>query len=242
MTEKREFGLLSIWKRATPLKEARLKFAPEALIIRLNEIPEVKFSDSIQAFFGRAGQTHADRMAETQSAIKTMEEVGKIKHEILREIDRNFFKLIDNREVRCFGFEHPRSITSEPIEMLPEYWDFHPNWEKGEYRQAGLHVIELRVIRADHAGQPVQPMIKPPTAAPGRPNFEAAILEAFWALHSKNMIVIKPLSTTINLIRAWIKENLPDTKAAKSQLSDDTIRNALKPVLKNLSAGKVEKL
>jgi len=40
-------------------------------------------------------------------------------------------------------------LTSIPVELRPEHWTAYPNWQTGEFKANGLHLIELRVLKAE---------------------------------------------------------------------------------------------
>lgn len=239
MTEKDAFRNISLWKSGTPIKEARLQFAPEALVARLKENPEISTLERMQSVFVKPGQTNAESIALMKIAVETFKVKDEDRRAILQEIDQNFLSLVKSGKIRCFAFEYPRTLAANPVEMLPEHWTHWPNWEKGEFRASGIHLIELRIVASEGLGE--RP-VAPPPAAQGRPTYKTEILEAHEALHSKNAFITKPLSHGIHQIRAWIQENRPDSKAAQGKLSDDTIRNTLKPLLENLGDSEVEKL
>ena len=226
MMNKSAPSLLSLWSKAIPLKKARFHFAPYGLMQRLEQAPSVSTIDLLSSVAAENyGKTNLEMLSAMRDATAQFSSAAQKRREILHEIDMNFLSMLRRQELRCFAFEHPRSFHAEPVELTAAHWVVWPDWEKGEFRHAGLHLIEMRVIEAEQCRLAAAPEIPAPS---GRPSFKAEILEAFEVLQAEGRFKAKPFTHGIAQIRAWIKENRPHSIAAKSILSDETIRLTIK--------------
>lgn len=237
MRKNSEISFTALWNKAIPLRKARFQFAPHELMQRLEQAPSVSYIDMLASVaMQNSGRVNSEVLSAMRDASAQFTEASQKRREILHEINMNFLNMLRRQELRCFAFEHPRSFHAEPVELTAAHWVVWPDWEKGEFRHAGLHLIEIRVIEAEQRRLAVTPEIPAPS---GRPSFKAEVLEAFTALQAEGRFKAKPLTHGIAQIRAWIKANRPESRAAQGLLGDDTIRNAIKPLL---AKSEVEKL
>ena len=149
------------------------------------------------------------------------------KWETIHELNRYFLEKLRSGEFRCFAFEHPRSIHSAPVELKPEHWTAAPDWERGEFKANGLHLVELRFLPASQQ-VPLQQAAE--VKKTGRPGFYEDIIAAYLALKESGEFIEKPLTASVPLINAWIKHNRPTSKVAQKPkgAGEQSIRNALK--------------
>ena len=236
MTNKPELSLLSLWLKAIPIKEARFRYAPAPLMAQLAENPAQSTTEFVQTFAANFANPHNIPLEERMAPLKVLQARHAKHFEVMKGVHRNFWTLLTEGRLRCLAFEAPRMASAEPIEVSSALMEYYPDWEKGIYKHNGLHLIELRVIEAEQ--QNLAEAEEQPALA-GRPSFKAEVLEAFTALQAEGRFKAKPLTHGIAQIRAWIKANRPESRAAQGLLGDDTIRNAIKPLL---VLDKVEKL
>jgi hypothetical protein len=214
----------ALWVEAMPIKKARLHFAPTCLQYELASVPAVSLSDAIFSI-SRTGMKDSEFMPKLLEAHKSNIALNKRRHTVLDRIDSHFSDMVVSGKLRCFAFEFPRTFTAQPVEMLPSHWTAHPDWGKGEFRAAGLHLIELRVLSAESSPAPAVPSASPRL---GRPPVTPQILAAFRSLQADGSLFTRmKQNRVIDLVRQRLADAFPDLQVTEKYPNHETIRVAI---------------
>jgi hypothetical protein len=230
---------LELWKNSLPLRLARERFASPDFRAELGKFPEATGVETLRLMAVTFQETDPGKKAAANDSLAGINAASSSRKTILDAMAKQVFRRYRVGELLLLGFEHPRQAASAPIRFRADLLTYMPHWESGSYRHEGLYLIELRLIESPKHDVTSDLALH---RASGRPGFRVEIVQAFDALMADGSFVSRPLSKGIVQIRDWIRKNLPDTKAAKGVLSDDAIRNAIKPRLEKTRPGKVEKL
>lgn len=223
---------MQLWHSAIPIDIARFKFADPELEERVKELTKATFSSEYYKNIRDGAPSNFEFLGAMQETQKVWQAALDEKDTLTRQINQNFADMVLSSELRCFAFEFPRKVSSEPIEMQPKIWTVYPNWKTGEYKANGLHLIELRVLLQGDAESLIT--IPEPVAA-GRPTIRDYVKAAFGALDQMGEIKVTSSATYhYPMIRQWIGENISDSKTIASELSNEGIRAHFSPLFKEL--------
>lgn len=223
---------MRLWQSAIPIQKAQLKFAPKDLAKRYAETADVtligEMSKHVSSLAGKP-------MSGMEALITTMESAQpayKEKWATVHALNDFFMDEFRSGRLRCFAFEKPRSISALPVEMAPEHWTALPNWETGEFKANGLHLVELRVFQTT-ATQPT--IYKAEQLVPGRPSISKHVTSAFNFLRAEGEIDLKRSAKShYPMVRTWIAANASGANVEAKELSDEGIRRHFSPLFKAL--------
>ena len=220
-----------LWQSATPIQIARLRFAPPELVQKLHAFGKVSLVDSLQK--AAIDNKNFHMLIEAMNSATQLAVAADTKRrEIQSEIDQLFADAILAGELRCFAFEPPRTLSSNPVEMQIEHWTAYPNWETGEFKANGLHLIELRVLKAEKVADVIG---SAETTKVGRPSIEPHVTAAFAELNLLGKIdVSKSAISHFQLIREWINRHDPKQELNALHLGNEGIRAHFSPLFKAL--------
>lgn len=215
-----------------PINKARFYFADPIMVRKYEELG--KISPMGEWAKGMSGQptTNLEYLQIMKSAVDVSSQASSERFQIEREINQNFADMILACELRCFAFESPRKIDSEPVEMHVQHWTAYPNWTEGTFRANGLELIELRVLRAEVIEDAVKP-VSP--KQPGRPSIRTLVEDAFGSLAADGHIDCNaPAVSHYPAIREWIGQNRTNAGIDARSLSNEGIRAHFSPLFKEL--------
>lgn len=179
---------MQLWQTAMPIQTARENLAPAELAHSFKATSKVSRLEE----FLKAGVQNQHKEI---SGIEFITESMKASAPKIDEKWSNFHAMNDyfmeqfrRGSLRCFAFEFPRKIDSQPIEMRPEHWTDFPSWETGEFKANGFHLIELRVLKADEVSEKIE---TPQQVKLGRPTIKNHVEAAFEALLAEGHINTK---------------------------------------------------
>ena len=223
---------MQLWQRATPIQKARTKFGPQELAEKHAKTANV----TLLGEMARHGSTlSGDKLAGIDVLVKSLEAAqpafGK-KWDTIHALNDFFIGEFQSGSLRCFAFEAPRSFHSVPVEITPELWTAFPDWDKGEFKANGLHLIELRVLPSE--GAPVVTYNHEQKLF-GRPSIEEPVTGAFHALHALGKINTNfSMKSHYPLVRKWIEFNYLKEVIDANTISNEGIRGHFSPLFKAL--------
>jgi len=220
-----------LWQSATPIQIARTKYASPELLQSLELLPKVSIMDELQKV-GVANLNNGSLIQAMNEATQTAVAATDKHNDIQKQIDQDFFNALVTGQFRSFAFELPRSLTSIPVELRPEHWTAYPNWQTGEFKANGLHLIELRVLKAEKVADVIG---SAETTKVGRPSIEPHVTAAFAELNRLGKIdVSKSAVSHFPLIREWINRHDPKQELNALHLGKEGIRAHFSPLFKAL--------
>ena len=223
---------MRFWRLATPIKKARLQLAEDHHIEDLKQLSEITFGSEFYRIAATGKTTNREILPLLTSAIGSSSDADTRRREINREIDQKFFTMINSAKLRCFAFEYPRQMSSEPVEMFPEHWTHYPLWDTGEFKANGLHLIELRVIESLSE---VKPSNEVEQIAPGRPSIEKYVTSAFHLLRERGKIdTDSSAKSHYPMVRSLLASEFPDRRWSENEPTDEGIRRYFSPLFRKL--------
>lgn len=223
---------MQLWQKAVPINKARTDLAPRELIEDLEGLSEITMASEINAMLKVSRPQTTDFMRAANVAVQTAAKASTERQEIERKISQHFLSLIRGGKLRCFAFEPPRKMTSEPIEMQVEHWTAFPLWKTGEFKANGLHLIELRVIETEAALERAE---TPVQVKKGRPTIKNHVMAAFDALLADGRINTDiSAKSHFPMVKDWIAQHDTKQKLTVSNMSDEGIRAHFSPLFNAL--------
>ncbi|WP_171172759.1 hypothetical protein [Ruegeria sp. HKCCA0370] len=149
-------------------------------------------------------------------------------------------KLLRKGVYRAYGFDRPRTLDLEPVQIPREAWNERSVFEKNEVHYQSLRFIGVRVrmMRAEN-----DPLLKaqpcPVPAKAGRPTVAPAIEMAFHALNKMGEIDLSASQMShYPKVREWLEKNGADLPVPANKISSETIRRIISPLFKELRGAK----
>lgn len=223
---------MQLWQDATPIQKARFDLAPKKLVEQFKELSKTSLNTEWNSQLEKSEAKNRKVLETLSIALNSASRASAEKQSIETEINQNFADMIIERKLRCFAFEPPRKLNSQPIEMQAEHWTAYPIWETGEFKANGLHLIELRVMRAEEMPERIE---APQQVKLGRPTIKNHVAATFEALLAEGRINIEiSAKSHFPLIRNWIAENDSSGNLNAPHIGDEGIRGHFSPLFKEL--------
>ncbi|UWR48392.1 hypothetical protein [Phaeobacter inhibens] len=219
--------ILALWQRGVRLNQAPYSFAPKADKEEHQRLHKVSAIDAMAASMksmkieGRSGPSVVQEILEGPQKILSAraEWDDRMRKFILYHLKQgNLFG---------YGFEPPRKMDSQPVEIPASYWNGRIQWDKAGLSSQGLELIEIRVVSRQLRDTVLNVGNEDHTAPPaaGRPTVGPAIKAAFVALQKAGEInVLASQQSHYPRVRAWLKQNVPNLSVPAEEISDKTMQ------------------
>ncbi|ATG44238.1 hypothetical protein PhaeoP18_02294 [Phaeobacter piscinae] len=219
--------ILALWQRGVRLNQAPYSFAPKADKEEHQRLHKVSAIDAMAA--------SVDNLkAEGRYGPSALQEILEGPQKILSaraEWDDRMRKFIvyhlKQGNLFGYGFEPPRRMDSQPVEIPASYWNGRIQWDKADLSSQGLKLIEIRVVSRQLRDTVLNVSNEDRTAPPaaGRPTVGPAIKAAFTALQEAGEIDVDASQQShYPKVRAWLKQNFPNLSVPAEEISDKTIQ------------------
>ena len=230
---------LEIWKRAVPLHKAIVKALPSSLRTELQELQkksQFKIFEEGTKTAQADGKTGFDIFI---SALKGPQELSSRISDIKAISRGRIYSWVKSGDVRVYGYELPRSLNSEPVEISSDLLLSVPQWlsTEGEFRHQGIHIAELRIISTkaikeleNDATRSITASVEP--QAPGRPSFKSDIKRAYFALKQAGELDFsRSMKSQYVKFRKWLHAASPDRYPTENHPGDEVLRRTIKSLI-----------
>ena len=205
--------------------------------------------ESFSAGLLESKEGERDALKEFQRAAQANTELDKDRHSLVEQGKACILDWVSRGAMRAFGFEKPRAFDDLPVELKSKHFDATArfNWETGELRSHGLHIIEVRFIAAKRAERLIETWAQeragiesnPEAKAKGRPSMQKHILDAFDALLESGQIDLDgPMRSNFINIRQWLAAHSSGFEVDEETPNDETIRRYVSPLIKQARKSK----
>lgn len=220
---------LAIWRKAIPMQNARFAFAPAELKDRWRALWQQSAMGAMKRDMEDAkerGQVGAEFF---QTAVAGAQVILGARGDLERDFERILLDNIRKGALRSFGFEAPRTVSSEPLELGAEFWLEDRRWSTGELRAQSLRFVEVRLLPAKRAIKISEAVLSPKR---GRPTVVPDIEAAFASLLEAGKIDLKaPRRAHFSAIREWMRAHRPDATQGSDKPGGETIRRVIAPLI-----------
>lgn len=232
------------------MSAAPLHFAPEDIRNKWRELASLSALQAGTDHLKKTATRGAHWLDVLGTALEGMQTVITPRSETIRAAEAQLMKRILGQQFLALGFEAPRKLTSNVVEIPSHFWRGIVRWEDSELICQSLHFVEVRLVpshliptaipdrhapadtmklEAMNAGQNAP-------ASVGRPSIKEHITDAFNALHQKGQI--RPHDTARShypLVRQWLRDHHPDLRVTDAKPSDEGIRAHFTPLFEGIS-------
>lgn len=145
---------------------------------------------------------------------------------------------LEHGNLFAYGFEPPRRMDSQSIELPTAHWKGNIRWDKAILSAQGLEFVEIRIISKQIRDElspkpPADAELEKPQA--GRPSIKLHIHEAFSDLkNSSNIDINISAKSHYPLIREHMRNTHPDLYPKDRKLGDEGIRYHFSPLFNEL--------
>lgn len=200
-----------LWINSVPLKRAWLHFTHPKNVEEWNAL---KSQSAFEAFQKGAQEVAASEksLAEKLSvALSQPQSILIARTTLQKKMQNAVVGYLRDEQLFAYGFEPPRRMGTQPLEIPKYYWSGQIDWIKSTLTFNGIQFVEVRLISASKRAKVLELAPVPKTgseATPGRPGFEADILEAHkLLLDAGKFNPNASLKSQCPAIRNWLIEN-----------------------------------
>jgi hypothetical protein len=227
-----------LWDRGTCLNRAPYAYSPKSekeAYKRLHDVSAIeaatKAAEETQAS-GTTGWEALNAIIDASNPILSgrTEWNNRMREFVLHHLERgNLF---------AYGFEPPRRLDSQSIQIPATYWKGNIQWSKASITAQGLEFVEIRILSKQlrdklTAEQSTRAELDKRQA--GRPSIKLHIHEAFSDLkNSSNIDINLPAKSHYPLIREHMRNTHPDLYPKDRKLGDEGIRSHFSPLFNEL--------
>ncbi|NKX37371.1 hypothetical protein HGG70_05405 [Rhodobacteraceae bacterium R_SAG4] len=230
-------SLLPLWERGYRLNKSAYLFSPAAErdnYDRLHSIDYMSMANDAAKAALLVGKNARDTgMAATQAA----SDLAKARLDWRNRRQGVVLNGLQNAQLIAYGFEPPRRMDGQPVEIPATYWTGRVQWDECKLTVQGLEFIEIRIVTPQVRDEVLKPSkIETPEAqATGRPSIKPLIEEAFHALLSDGLIdPTKSAKAHYPVVRQWLQSNKPEAGANATSPTDEGIRKYFSPLFRDL--------
>ncbi|WP_416369866.1 hypothetical protein [Tritonibacter mobilis] len=230
-------SLLPLWERGYRLNKSAYLFSPAAErdnYDRLHSIDYMSMANDAAKAALLVGKNAKDTgMAMTQAA----SDLAKARLDWRNRRQGVLLKWLQSAQLIAYGFEPPRRMDSQPVEIPATYWTGRVQWDECKLTVQGLEFIEIRIVTRqvrDEIQSRERNDLTTPQAA-GRPTVGPAIKTAFTSLQEGGEIDTNASQQShYPKVRRWLKENAPSLSVPAEDISDKTMQKHFSPLFNEL--------
>ena len=230
------------WNHGVPMTSSWLKFAHADGKARWNKAQEPSALDVLARDAKIAGQSDAPLDRKVMSAFAGMQAILAERTEIEMQLKADIVRYVRAEKLLVYGFEAPRSMTANAVEIPTSAWSGRLDWSKSKITHQSLTFVEIRLIAPSWRDQllGLNTQSGPLSAArAGRPSIATDVRKAFEELKRNGEIdILKSAKWHFRLIRDQMRRASPDEYPPERKLSDEGIRRYFSSLFKDLKANK----
>ncbi|AGI73765.1 hypothetical protein OA238_c38180 [Octadecabacter arcticus 238] len=227
-----------LWNRGMHLSRAPYAYAPKSEKEEHKRLHSVSASELI----AKAAEETAASGLTSWEVVNAMMGASNPILSARMELDNRMRAFVlhhlEHGNLFAYGFEPPRRLDSQSLEIPSAYWKGHIKWNKACLSAQGLEFIEIRIlskqlrdkliaVQSTHTELDKRPV--------GRPSMKLHIQEAFSALEKSGKIDInEPAKPHFRLVREHMRNAHPDLYPKAHKLGDEGIRSHFAPLFNEL--------
>lgn len=229
--------LQALWQRGIRLNQAPFSFAPKAdkaEYKRLYEASAITAWSDAMAKMQETGRSGVDVLSET---LTEPQKILSARSEWNARMRKFILHHLTHGNLFGYGFEPPRRMDSQPVEIPASYWNGRVQWDKACLSSQGIELIEIRVVSRQlrntvlDRGNVDQSAPQPA----GRPTIGPTIKAAFAALQDVDEIDVNASQQShYPKVRAWLEVHHPNLKIPAAKISDKTMQKHFSPLFNSL--------
>ena len=233
-------SIYEIWEKGVQLNRSPRAFSPKA---EKQEYDRLYSLSAIEAFSNAAeqasktGLTGLEGFNASISSATTITSARSKWNERMRRFVHHHL-LHDN--LFGYGFEPPRKIDSQPLEIPKVCWNGQIRWDKNTLASDGLEFVQIRLVSKearlkllDLSAQATN-VIKS-----GRPSIREHVKEAFDDLLANDLIDPSVAAKNhFELVRKWLRAHKPEAGYTCTKPSNEGIRAHFSPLFNELKKSK----
>jgi hypothetical protein len=227
-----------LWNRGMHLRRAPYAYAPKSdkeEHKRLHGVSAIELTTKAAEDTAASGLTGWEAMNAIMSASSP---ILSARTELDNRMRAFVLHHLEHGNLFAYGFEPPRRLDSQSLEIPTAYWKGNIHWSKASLSAQGLEFTEIRILSKQlrdelTAEQSTRADLDKRQA--GRPSIKLHIQEAFSDLNDTNNIDINfPAKSHYPLIREHMRNMHPDLYPEDRKLGDEGIRFHFSPLFNEL--------
>ncbi|WP_171206140.1 hypothetical protein [Ruegeria sp. HKCCA0235A] len=231
---------LEIWKQSHWLSKSAEAFAAHFFKEEWVAAQDLRGDKHWLEVFGdamaQASTEVADGWERAQIGAQKLSEISTPKLELKRRATDEIVKLLRKGVYRAYGFDRPRTLDLEPVQIPQEAWNERFAFEKNEVHHQSLRFIDVRVRMMSAENDPLlkaQPY--PVPAKAGRPSIKEDVEAAFRVLAAQEQIDVSlPAKANIDRVRQQMRVAHPQKYPLADKPGYEGIRPHFSPLFEDL--------
>lgn len=231
--------LLTLWQRGIYLGKAPFAFAPKAEkeeYGRLHDASALQAaSEAAQA--AAAAKSDISFLEGLNAAVRGARPIASARADWDNRMRKFVLHHLKHGNLYAFGFEPPRRMDSQPVEVPATYWSGTIRWDKASLSVQGLEFVEIRIVSRQLRNQLLERGNVEVTAVSsvGRPTVGPSVQAAFKALEKAGEIDLSASQQShFPKVRSWLETNFPNLSVPAAKISDKTIHKYFSPLFNDL--------
>lgn len=244
----------SHWRASIPLSQAAIHFAPMDLQNKWRELSKRHALNEAKSHYQANMPSNTSWMDHFAAMADGAQSLVMARADVMKQAKAQLLRALLHGKYNAFGFEYPRKLSSDPLEIPAALWHGRIDWSGNELRSQSLRFVEIRLlpnyghrqsrVTIETPPQPIfleqtqdhrpEPQPAPTPAKAGRPSIKGPVRDAFHALAANGQI--NPMASAKShypLVRDWIATHDTEAGIDADRLSDEGIRAHFSPLFGN---------
>lgn len=229
-------SIYELWEKGVQLNRSPRAFSPKA---EKQEYDRLHSLSAMEAFSNAAeqasetGLTGWEAFNASMSSARAITSARSKWDERMRRFVHHHL-LHDN--LFGYGFEPPRKMDSQPLEIPKVCWNGHIGWEKNTLASDGLEFVHVRLLTKETRLKLLDLSVQTTTVIKaGRPSIREHVKEAFDDLLANDLIDPSVAAKNhFELLRKWLRAHKPEAGYTSTKPSDEGIRAHFSPLFNEL--------
>jgi len=237
MTEITKEQMQLLHRSGASLSKSWLVFAHPDLKAQWEDLHKQSGMDLIKQDATAATKIDGDVSAKFAHAFSGFSKLASARSELETTLKANVLSYISQGYVFGFGYELPRSVSSDPVAIPKAAWSGKCDWEKGTLSFRGLEFVDVRLTTNRIRNEILERSYvdSTPPRAVGRPSIVKDIQAAIHALDEAGEIDTKASQKShFPKAQRWLELNRPNL----NPISYETFRKNFSPYFNDLKKNK----
>lgn len=163
-------------------------------------------------------------------------ELDRPKRALLDKAKQCVSSRLHSGQYRAFGFDRPRTLETQPVQLPKEVWANNPTFAHSKVRFQSMVFtnVRVRMVREDN-----DPLLTASLAhshsKPGRPTIKEDVEFVFTAMENRGLVDAKrPANSHFEIVRRLLSKFFPDRYVDPDKPTNEGIRPHFSPLFREL--------
>ncbi|MBO9403224.1 hypothetical protein [Shimia sp. R9_3] len=170
------------------------------------------------------------------SGLQEADELARPKRELLERATEEVRKRLRTGQYRAFGFDRPRTLDTQPVQLPTEVWTSNKSLDETKVRFQSMVFTDVRVRMVREDNDPLLAAgLAHSQSKPGRPTIKDDVEFVFTTMENRGLVDVKrPANSHYDIVRRLLSEFFPDQYVDPDKPTNEGIRPHFTPLFKEL--------